>query len=212
MRTRSLARVVQWADMQLAQYEGMADHLSPPMSGADMDVARFLAIESANTWAGFMRAYFLASATRAWLADGSRVSGPGTVKRVEAAVTSAVHYFQPHLTAQQGPWSYADEPNWLDPAIVSRLLHGLGLSNAQGFTNALGAGTRANERLSTFRNFVAHRDRGTALKVRRLIESLGIAATGDPMELPFHPIPHRPVSAFSAWVVELRSITQLCPF
>lgn len=208
---RSLARVVRWAELRYGDFEQSADRLAPPFGRAEHDCVRYLAIEAANTWAVFLRTYYLASATGAWMKDGSRVSGAGRTARVEAALTDAVHFVNPKLATRSGPWAHSEEPNWLDPAIVGRLLAAHELSNATGFNLALGAGTRANERLLTFRNFVAHRDRRTALKVRDLARHSGIRASGDPMELPFHRLPKRPVSAFTDWIAELRAIIELCP-
>ena len=85
------------------------------------------------------------------------------------------------------------------------------MSNAQGFLTALGAGTGANENLLTFRNFVAHRGRATALKVRKLVRSAGLMSAADPIELPFYRAPKRPISIFTTWIVELRSIVELLP-
>ena len=210
-RSRSLTRLVQWADERFEEFELTAGALKPPFDPAGHDQARYLAIEAPNTWEVFLRTYFLASATGAWLADGTRITGHGRTMRVEHAVTTAVHAIDPSLKGHTGPWTQSQEPNWLDPGIVLRLLNSHGLSNATGFSNALAAGTRANEALLTYRNFVAHRGRGSALKVRTMMKKVGVGATGDPIELPFYRARNRPVTVFSDWVIELRSIIQLSP-
>lgn len=210
-RVRSLRRLVAWADRRFAEFEHLSTQPAKPFGRAEMDLVRYMTIEAANTWGLFLRTYFLASATGAWLADGSRIVGAGRSMRVERALTSAVQTIDPGARGRRGPWSHRDEPNWLDPGIILRLLQSHGLSNATGFQNALAAGTGANERLLTFRNFVAHRGRRSALAVRRMTRSLGVLVAADPIELPFHNAPKRPVSLFTEWVIELRSIVQLSP-
>jgi hypothetical protein len=189
----------------------LAGQLVRPFGGADVDRVRYITLEAANTWASFLRAYYLASATGAWLEDGSRVTGHGRTMRVERALTSAVRTIDPSLSGHTGPWAHREEPNWLDPGIVLKLLIAHGLSNAGGFQNALAAGTGAHKRLLTFRNFVAHRGRRTALAVREMTRQLGIRANVDPIELPFHRAPRRPVPLFTDWLVELRAVIQLSP-
>jgi hypothetical protein len=210
-RARSLARLVEWADGKFAQFEFAAGQVVRPLGRADVDRVRYITLEAANTWASFLRTYYLASATGAWLGDGSRVTGHGRTMRVDRALTSAVHTIDPSLSARTGPWTHRDEPNWLDPGIVLKLLIAHGLSNAAGFRNALGAGTGAHQRLLTFRNFVAHRGRRSALAVRDMTRKLGVRANSDPIELPFYRAPRRPVPLFTEWLVELRAIIQLSP-
>ena len=151
----------------------------------------------------------MASATGARLENGNRVTGPCVSRDSAEALTRGVHIIKPEFQASQGPWAHYQEPNWVDPIVVHRLLQAQQLSNAQGFLTALGAGTGANENLLTFRNFVAHRGRATALKVRKLVRSAGLMSAADPIELPFYRAPKRPISIFTTWIVELRSIVRI---
>ena len=80
-----------------------------------------------------------------------------------------------------------------------------------GFLAAMGPAKGSNERLQTFRNFVAHRGRKSALKVRDLARQAGLLVSGDPLELLFHRAPKRPVSVFTEWIIELRSVVELLP-
>jgi hypothetical protein len=210
-RSRSLPRLVRWAVQRFDEFEHLADQLRTPFSRADANTVRYLAIEAVNTWALFMRSYYLASATGAWLADGTRVTGPGVQGDQGRALTASVLAVNRGLRRRGGPWRQRNEPNWMDPAIINRLMTANGLSNARGFTNALGIGTGANFRLITFRNFVAHRGRESAVKVRRMIRQVGIRSSSDPLELPFHRIPGRPVTAITDWLIELHSIVESVP-
>ncbi len=174
-------------------------------------MVRYVAIEAANAWSALLRTYYLASATGAWLENGNRVTGPNTSGSVAEVLTRAVHHQRPSLTTKSGPWKPWQEPNWVDPNTVNTLLHVEQLSNAQGFLAAMGPAKGSNERLQTFRNFVAHRGRKSALKVRDLARQAGLLVSGDPLELLFHRAPKRPVSVFTEWIIELRSVVELLP-
>ena len=210
-RCVSLARLVRWATCRFVEFEGVADSLVPPFDVNNRHVVRYITLEASNTWASLLRTYYLASATGARLENGDRVTGPSISRDIAKALTRSVHVISPALHARQGPWAHHQEPNWLDPIIVHRLMQAEQLSNAQGFFTALGAGTGANQHLLTFRNFVAHRGRVTALKVRNRVRSSGLMCAADPIELPFYRAPKRPISIFTTWIVEMRSIVELLP-
>lgn len=210
-RARSLPYLVRWAARRFREFEYLADQLSPPFSSEESNRVRYIALEASNTWALLMRNYYLASATGAWLADGTRVHGPGIKRRVGRALTASVHVVNNRLRDRNGPWTHREEPNWVDPRIIRRLFSEHGLSNAAGFTRALARGTGASRRLITFRNFVAHRSRESAVRVRLMIRRLGIISAADPIELPFYRLPRRPVTAVTDWLIELRDIVELLP-
>jgi hypothetical protein len=208
---RRLTDVTRRSRFLLHRHQTQARGLRPPFSHDDALVASLLLIEVANTWQSFMRRYFLTSAVGGLLAFGGAVSGSGMSRSGSEALDRAVLFNRPNAVKSARGWDYRDEPNWMDPTIVSRTLHHLNLSNASGFTSAMSAGSGSYDRLYSCRNFVAHRNRGTALKVRQLARNEGVRHNLDPLELPHLPGRARPQSLVCDWLDELIAIVELVP-
>lgn len=196
---------------QFQRVYAAADSLRPPLDAADRQVATYVLIELVTSWQNFLRQYCLASTAGGWLSDGSRVTGPTTARSIGDALDLVVPLFKPSATKSATGWTHRDEPNWLDPRTTSSALMLLDLSNAAGFASALSAGSGIHDRVATCRNFVAHRNRGTAIKVRRLAREFGIVDEADPEELPFLRSPGRPQNLVSDWLEELIAIVELVP-
>ena len=135
-----------------------------------------------------------------------------TFRTVEGALDDAIRFFKkPGVTMPANGWVARDEPNWRDPNIVSRAMTSRSLSVTAGFLSAMSLGTGSYQRLFTYRNYVAHRNRDTALKVRRLAHDAGISATADPHELPYFRLPGRPQYLLGDWLDELEAIARTVP-
>lgn len=195
----------------LSDLQDAARSLRPPLSELERQRAVVVLLEISNTWTSFMRRYYLVSAIGGHLQSGARVSGTGVKPTFADALDAAVLLFRPDAVRRPSGWRHRDEPNWLDPVVVSRSLVHLGLSNQAGFTSAMGAGSGSHEPLYTCRNFVAHRNRETAVKVRQLVRGAGILSVADPIELPHLPAVGRPQSLVADWVDELITIVELVP-
>ena len=76
-RERSLCRLVAWANKKFAEFESLSGGLVAPLDADEWPTARFLALEAANTWASFLRTYYLSSATGAWCTGGTKIVGQG---------------------------------------------------------------------------------------------------------------------------------------
>ncbi|MDQ4044150.1 MAG: hypothetical protein M3173_01680 [Chloroflexota bacterium] len=173
--------------------------------------ATFIGIDALNVSAAFLRAYFLSSATQAWLQDGTRVAVGTPFPNANAALTQAIHWEYPRRSTKQGPWVARDEPTWHDPAVLIRLLHRSGCSNADGAGAALSIGSPALKHLATFRNFVAHRGEETAVKVRRLGWDYLVGMHRDPIDVVLAFGPGRPQTVIEDWLDDLHAIFGLMP-
>lgn len=183
----------------------------PPFSSESAPTAAIIAIEAANAWHSFFRAYFLFSASSGWLADGVRVQGGRSVRSVSRALDEAIFFVNGSLIKPQSGWKHKHEPDWRDPAIVSRLMAHFGLSTAAAFNHAMSVGSGSHQHLFTCRNFVAHRNRGTALKLRELATQRGVRGDGSPLELAFMPGRGRPQALMADWLDEFIAIVELLP-
>lgn len=193
------------------QFLDVSQSLRPPLSDIEEQRSTRLLLETANTWQTLMRKYYLVSATGGYLSSGARVNGPGVMHSINDALDAAVFLFQPRALKPPSGWTHRQEPNWLDPNIVARALANLSLSNYLGFTRALAASTGSYQPIYTCRNFVAHRNRETALKVRSLVRKYGVAPRADPSELPHLPAVGRPQSLISDWIDELIVVVEELP-
>ncbi len=210
-RASSLHRLQSWALLRFEELHQLASPLSLPLSKRDQERLGHVAIEATNTWAALMRSYWLCAASPGWRQDGSRVRLSTPLGSHDRAMTFAVHRFRPSLRGQSGPWSPRDEPDWLDPATVSTLLHDSGADIEGGFQAAVSLGGTARQDLLTYRNFVAHRNRATALKVRRLCPDLTRAGSIDPLEIGLQHGRGRPQGLVLDWLDDLRTMCALLP-
>lgn len=127
------------------------------------------------------------------------------------AITFAIHSNRPRLQSKRGPWTHRDEPDWHDPASVSKALNAAGCSNAAGFYAAVSLGTASRTEVLTVRNYVAHRGRNTALKVRTLCPDKAKMHTIDPMAVPLERGPGRPQPLLFDWIDDLSTMVSLVP-
>lgn len=151
----------------------------------------FPLVDMHNALAAFMRSYCLSSLAGAYMANGRRVTATAAIGQPLSALTFAITTERPRKTGT-GPWKHRDEPTWHDPNVIVRVLNKAGCSNAKGVSDALSIGSRAIEHLTTTRNFLAHRNETTAVKVRRLGAQYGLRAPADPLAVVFAVGPGRP--------------------
>ena len=165
-----------------------------------------LTLDLHNSMRGFLRAYFLSSATGARLATGSSVSTTTSLASTRDALTFAMNF----VRQSRGPAPYR-EPTWHDEIIFLRLLQAAGCSNTAGCQAALSIGSKALPELTTIRNFYAHRGQETALKVRRMAGKYGYPSNANPSDLLLHRAARRPQSVLDDWIDDLRTIVSFMP-
>jgi len=208
---RRVARATGWVDSRLYRLRPLAVP-DPNLSSADrLRRLAFVTIETHNTVATFLRAYYLSCATRAFLSNGAQVANAVVFSTSADALTDAIHREKPWLAHRVGPWSSRDEPTWHDANVVVRLLHAVGSSALPGVSGAFGLGTNAMSHLTTARNFFAHRGEETGIKLRRLGTQYGVSPPSDPSELLETRGLGRPQSVLEDWIDDLATVFSLMP-
>lgn len=170
----------------------------------------FPIIDTHNALATFMRRYCLSSLARAYMGNGRRIGGAPGVRGHRAALTFAVRTERPRITGN-GPWESRDKPAWHDPNVIIRVLNRAGCSNAKGVNDALSIGSRAIEHLTTARNFLAHRNETTALRVRALGSHYGVGAVTEAVAVVFAVGYGRPQRIVEDWLDDIYTIVSLFP-
>lgn len=177
---------------------------------AQVPLVAFVSLETQTCWATFLRSYYLGSCVGGYTRSGGRVSGHLEAS-VEDALVHAVTEFSRNPASRATVVNHRTEPNWTNPATVAKLLEGKGMSNYPGFRRALGLSAGRHEEFSTYRNFVAHRNRDTALKVHSLAARRGIHGYGDPLEVGFH-VARRPSKVlFLDWIDRFIAVSSEVP-
>jgi len=211
MSRRSLPHARRSFLARMSGLRGIAQTLSLPTTSEDRRLSFWVAIESANCWASFLRRYYILSATGARDRGGVRISSNQDLKSEEEAITFAVNILRPRRASAGPPWVARDEPDWLDPGNVSRLLNSLSCSNSAGFNAAVSLGTSARQDLLSYRNFVAHRNRLTALKVRAVAARSSVYQDLDPVDLPLQRTRRSANTLLVDWIGELETMISLSP-
>ena len=136
----------------------------PQDSHVDASVG-FVIIELDNLWAGISRSFFLSVAFCARDGNGIRVqlSKVSKARSTDEALTHAIRRCKPwrYRRGSNGPWTWRDEPLWWNPQTLLDAIDEIGASNYQQVSAAMSATPSAFSYLHTFRNFYAHRSKGT---------------------------------------------------
>jgi hypothetical protein len=172
--------------------------------------ATFPLVDTHNALATFMRTYCLSSLAGAYMSNGTRVTANRPIRGHRSALTFAIRTERPRATGK-GPWSHRDEPTWHDPNVLVRILNKAACSNAAGVNAALSLGSNAIEHLTITRNFLAHRNETTAVKLRRLGSRYGVGAPTDPLAVVFAFGYGRPQRIVDDWLDDIFTIVSLFP-
>ena len=125
----------------------------------------FVIIELDNLWAGMARSFFLSTAFCARDGWGGRIqlSKVPKARSKDEALTYAIRRCRKtkYMSGLNGPWQWFDEPYWWKPHTLLETLDEIGASNYQQVSAAMSAAPSAFAHLHRFRNFYAHRNRGT---------------------------------------------------
>ena len=171
----------------------------------------FPLIDFHNTLATFLRVYCLSSLSGAYTADGRRVQATPAIRGHRSALAFAIHTAGRPKKSGHRTLQHRHEPTWHDPNAIIRILRAANCSNADGVSGALSIGSRAIDHLTTTRNFLAHRNERTALKLRRLAPYYGIRAPRDPVAVLFASGYGRPQRIVEDWIDDIFTIFSLFP-
>lgn len=179
---------------------------APPTGDEERELMLSL-IEAQNTWAVFVRYFFLSCMLGAKTISGSRVTHVVPGINSEADALDFAKRTVPGATAG-GPLS---EPPWHTSFVLLRLCGAAGLSNASQIQTAWSVAGNALEHLPKARNFYAHRSRETARKLGAVRAVYGVGMSVRPGQLPGQRHPSSSGSIALAWVEELVNRVRLLP-
>jgi hypothetical protein len=208
-RQTSLSHVRSWMLTYLFEVRLAVPVASGTQSPEQTRQLTFLAVDLHNACRTFLRAYYVASVTGAWLSTGQRATSRLEARSEVDAINFAV---AAKGVEGSGPWRMRDEPAWHDIGMFLRILNLADCSTAPGTNAAWSIGTNALEHLTITRNYFAHRNRETAVKVRNLNSTTYKAGALDsPEELLIARGRNRPQLIVEDWLDDLQTVIELMP-
>ena len=106
----------------------------------------------------------------------------------------------------EGKVTRRDEPTWHSRREVLKVGRIVALSNLPQLQTALALPSAVIEDLPTVRNFYAHRNCETAVKVRKLMGGYVMPTQTHPTEFLRRSVLGRPVSVLEEWIEELDNV------
>ena len=191
---------------------------SPTNKEISVDSAvAFTIMELDNLWVVTARSFFLSVAYSGRDAHGNRVqlSKKPKANNADEALTHAIRRCRgaKYKPGSNGPWTWRDEPLWWQPNTLLNSLDEIGASNYQQVSNAMSASPRAFSHLHTFRNFYAHRSRGTrdevVISLRRLQFPTTHTATNALTSRAFQNGRRRPQELIFDWLDDIQNTIAL---
>lgn len=178
--------------------------------------AAYVTIEALNSWAIFAREYYLSCALyRARTIQGA-LSGPSQAYGNERdALVAAIGILKPHLfsTVSSAPVvEVRSEPPWHEVNTLIKLASTLAFSNFAQVASAFSYPTNFFRHSPPIRNFFAHRNKGTAEKVIRVIAAAPYYST-ERVAYRFlgNLMVGRPQTVMAEWLDDLRLVSyELC--
>ena len=129
------------------------------------EAVAFVVIELDNLWAGVARSLFLSAAFCARDGSGKRVqlSKVGEARSAQEALDHAIRRAgrARHRRPPGGSWKAYDEPTWWKARTLLEVLDEIGASNYNTVSVAMNLAAGTFPHLHSFRNFYAHRSKGT---------------------------------------------------
>lgn len=168
----------------------------------------FAAVELLNTWARFSRTMYFSVCLGVRDANGTHVTTSKTFANFDDAQRHASQFFKKY-PLPPGQLSHRDEPNWLEPKVLQKLLDDIGASNASTVDTALSLQTRVFQGLPSVRNFYGHRGQDTARKASNVGRQYQLGGGLHPTELCLSFAPNRSQSILKDWIFDLRTIMRL---
>lgn len=177
------------------------------IGGADDPTLTHVIVEIDNIYIEGLRAVTMASMGDAKLRSGGRSKPTQRFRTQGEAGAFLLATLNPRAYQNKGSPHSVDrrlEPTIRRPSDVVRVLSQLQTRNISSVRSAAAYPATFLDLLPTFRNFFAHRNQDTTMKVKNKIRNLGIPANDHPAKLLFKPIPDRPVRVCEDWFNELR--------
>lgn len=161
----------------------------------------YVVIESLNTWSNFLRALYLSFTIESKSTKGKKVIVIPAISNFNDAIGKAINCNRRNPLAPpfSGEWGRRDEPKWYDLNIFVRSCNEINCSYMPDINVALSIGTRAYVDLPIIRNYYAHRNNSTSLKVKNLASSYGISQLLSPTEI----LCAYPIMAFRPLILDI---------
>ncbi|HEY5582300.1 MAG TPA: hypothetical protein VIK56_14280 [Rhodoferax sp.] len=131
----------------------------------------FAIVNLLNTWANFQRTYFICCLLGARSSVNSQIqsSVTGSISTIQEAIGKAVLHFKPSRSPRSnGEWDSRDEPTWHDANTLLKLSTAFSFTNDLDIQTAFSFGFTAHRNLVVFRNYYAHKNRGTKSKAQAI--------------------------------------------
>lgn len=116
------------------------------------------------------------------------------------------------IPLSSGDWDTRDEPAWHDSNTIIKIASYYSFSNKNDINTAFSFGFTAHKNLVVFRNYYAHRNRGTKQKAQNIASQYGIRTNQHPTEILLdYPLSYPGISLLEIWRGELeQTISLLC--
>lgn len=172
----------------------------------------FAVLNLLNSWANFVRAFYLSCAFGARTKSAIKVLPAKPFPDSNTAIGFAIKQFTPYATPNvAGIWHRRNEPPWHDPNTLLRLAKLLNLQNQAKIQAALSLNVRVFLDLPVVRNFYAHRNQGTLEAAQRMASQYGIPSNYRASQFLFTNPLKRPQPVVFEWIDELQiSADYLC--
>lgn len=182
--------------------------------GSDREVyVSPLVVNLLNSWADFVRTYYVSCALGARTSSGRSVSSSltGLGLGVNDVIGRAVLLFKPAATVMaSGLWDTRDEPAWHDANTLMRLARDFAFTNRSDIDAAFSFGFTAHRNMVVFRNYYAHRNQGTRAKAQRLASGYSIRTNQHPTDVILDvPLSSPGLALIDVWISELDQTVEL---
>jgi hypothetical protein len=207
-RQQSLWRVRHWILAYLEEVRPIVAELVEMEGRERTRRLTFLTVDLHNYCRVFLRGYYVASATGAWLSTGQQATSPLGMKREIDAINFAV---AAKGLKGSGPWRMRDEPAWHDVPMFLRIMNLSKCSTAPGTNAAWSIGTSSMLHLTFVRNYFAHRNRETAVRVKSLGSAYRLGQVNRPEDVLLSRARGRPQIVLEDWLDDLETVIKLMP-
>jgi hypothetical protein len=177
--------------------------VSLPLQDSDSRSLAFSIVELDNLVLGGIREFTISTLRRARTAAGYRVSvnqSFGAEGEIAAYMMSVVQNYIYVKMGNPTSLNRRQEPKIRDPRDTEKILVSCNASNLASVQTALSLNTTLFSDLATVRNFYAHRNEDTWMKVRNRAQNLGVFGLDHPDGFVTYKLPARPVSIFEDWL------------
>lgn len=167
-------------------------------------------IDLLNSWSGFSRSYALSCVTAPRRRKGGRVRITQTGLDFNAVIGVAMKRHKPKLTPRpDGSWHRRDEPPWHDINVLTNCCRDLGCSHIADVEAAVSLQSRAFVDLPIFRNFFAHRNKGTAQAACAIAPHYSIPSYCHPLQILASTPKGRPYPLLVDWIDDIAITVEL---